>query len=384
MSEVFKAGPLPKTLLGRHRVLSPNAGVRVSPICLGGMSLTNTWEGFMGKADDPSKILDAFFEQGGNFIDTANIYQLEESEKVIGSWMEQRGNRDQMVIATKYSAGYRSYKCDEEPIQSNYTGNSVKAMHVSVRASMEKLKTDYIDILYVHWWDSVTSVEEIMRGLHSLVMAGKVLYLGASDFPAWVVMKANSYARQHGLTPFSLYQGKWNAGYRDLEAEVIPMCRDQGMAIVPWEALGAGKFLSKEQREAKQGGRLYGPPAEEALKVSGKLEEIAKRENTTVQAVALAYLLQKTPYVFPMVGTRTVEHVKALEDGLKIALSKEDLEFIEDAIPFNPLFPMTFLYTFGGDRKYSIGLTPADNFQYRMASFMDSPDHQPPVKPPTK
>ena len=105
----------------------------------------------MGKADDAYKILDTFFELGGNFIDTANVYQSEESEKVIGSWMEERGNRDQMVIATKFSAGYRAYNREKEPIQSNFTGNSVKSMHVSVKDSLKKLRTDYIDILYVHW-----------------------------------------------------------------------------------------------------------------------------------------------------------------------------------------------------------------------------------------
>jgi aryl-alcohol dehydrogenase-like predicted oxidoreductase len=105
----------------------------------------------MGKAEDPYKILDTFFELGGNFIDTANVYQAEESEKVIGSWMEDRGNRDQMVIATKFTAGYRAYNREKEPIQTNFTGNSVKSMHVSVRDSLKKLRTDYIDILYVHW-----------------------------------------------------------------------------------------------------------------------------------------------------------------------------------------------------------------------------------------
>jgi aryl-alcohol dehydrogenase-like predicted oxidoreductase len=106
---------------------------------------------FMGKADDPYEVLDAFYEQGGNFIDTANVYQLEESEKVIGDWMQKRGVRDQMVIATKYTAGYRAYQREKEPIQTNFTGNSVKSMHVSVNASLKKLQTDYVDILYVHW-----------------------------------------------------------------------------------------------------------------------------------------------------------------------------------------------------------------------------------------
>ena len=105
----------------------------------------------MGEADDPYKVLDTFFEQGGNFIDTSNVYQREESEKTIGDWMEKRGNRDQMVIATKYSSAFRAYARDTEPIQTNWVGNSRKSMHVSVNASLKKLKTDYIDILYVHW-----------------------------------------------------------------------------------------------------------------------------------------------------------------------------------------------------------------------------------------
>ncbi|CZR57761.1 related to voltage-gated shaker-like K+ channel, subunit beta/KCNAB [Phialocephala subalpina] len=329
---IFQTAPQPKSLLARHRVLSPTAGVRVSPICLVYM------EGFFGRADDPFEVLDTFFEMGGNFIDTANFYQEEASEKIIG--------------------------------------NSRKSMHVSVIASLEKLKTDYIDILYVHWWDCVTSVEEVMRGLHTLVMAEKVLYLGVSDTPAWVVMKANDFARQHGLTPFSLYQGKWSASFRDMEAEIIPMYRDQGMAIAPWECLSGGKLLSKEQRKVKEGGRQSGPPTEEQIKVSEKLEAIATRKSTTVQAVALAYLFHKTPYVFPIIGARKVEHVKVFNDSLSVALTQEDLNFVDSAVPFNPIFPMTFLYEFGGDRKYNLSLTAADNFLYRMAAQMDHPEHQ--------
>ncbi|KAH6714131.1 NADP-dependent oxidoreductase domain-containing protein [Leptodontidium sp. MPI-SDFR-AT-0119] len=381
---IFQTAPEPKSLLARHRVLSPTAGIRVSPICLGGMSLTNVQESFFGKADDPYEVLDTFFDMGGNFIDTSNIYQEEASEKVIGEWIEKRKNRDQIVLATKYTAGYRAYQRETEPIQTNFTGNSRKSMHVSVNASLKKLKTDYIDILYVHWWDSVTSVEEVMRGLHTLVMAEKVLYLGVSDTPAWVVMKANGFARQHGLTPFSLYQGKWSASFRDLEAEIIPMCRDQGMAIAPWECLSGGKLLSKEQRKAKEGGRQSGPPSEVQIKISEKLEEIATRKSTTVQAVALAYLFHKTPYVFPIIGARKVEHVKAFNDSLSIALTQEDLDSVDGAVPFNPLFPMTFLYEFGADRKYSLSLTAADNFMYRMAAQMDHPEHQQPIKPKQK
>jgi aryl-alcohol dehydrogenase-like predicted oxidoreductase len=187
----FDIPPKPKSLLGYHRVLSPNAAVKVSPLCLGGISIGNSWEEYTGKNEDPFKLLDAFYKLGGNFIDTSNVYNSEESEKLIGQWMEDRDVRDQMVIATKYSAHYRAYNHAKEPLQSNFVGNSRKSMHVSVRDSLKKLRTDYIDVLYVHWWDFTTSVEEVMRGLHTYIMSGKVLYLGVSDTPAWVVVKAN-------------------------------------------------------------------------------------------------------------------------------------------------------------------------------------------------
>jgi aryl-alcohol dehydrogenase-like predicted oxidoreductase len=144
----------PKTALGWHRVLSPTANVKVSPIALGGISLGNTWSKLFGKSEDAFKLLDAYYELGGNFVDTANTYNSEESEMLIGEWMEKHGVRDQMVIATKYGAGYRAYKRDVEPLQSNFTGPSAKSMHVSVRDSLRKLRTDYIDILYVHWYVS--------------------------------------------------------------------------------------------------------------------------------------------------------------------------------------------------------------------------------------
>ena len=139
-----------------------------------------------GVNEDPDKLLDAFCEIGGNFIDTANVYNDDQSEILIGKWMKKRNNRDQMVIATKYSSAWRAYRRDQETCQANFGGNSVKSMHVSVRDSLRKLQIDYIDLLYVHYWDECTSVEEIMRGLHALVMSGKVLYLGCSDFPSWL------------------------------------------------------------------------------------------------------------------------------------------------------------------------------------------------------
>ena len=148
---IFQPPPKPSSPLAYHRILSPTAGVKVAPISLGGISIGTSWSERYGKNESPNSLLDAYFDLGGNFIDTSNIYNTEDSEKLIGEWMERRGNRDQMVVATKYTAGYRSYNRENEPLQSNYTGNSAKSMYLSVRDSLKKLRTDYIDILYVHW-----------------------------------------------------------------------------------------------------------------------------------------------------------------------------------------------------------------------------------------
>ncbi|KAJ3534350.1 hypothetical protein NM208_g7573 [Fusarium decemcellulare] len=357
---LFEPPPKPTSPMGYHRVLSPNAAVKVSPICLGGISIGNAWSDYTGKNEDPFELLDTFFELGGNFIDTSNVYNEEESEKLVGQWMEDRSIRDQMVIATKYSAHYRAYNRENEPLQSNFIGNSVKSMHVSVRQSLKKLRTDYIDILYVHWWDFTTSVEEVMRGLHAHVMAKEVLYLDA---------------RQHGLTPFSVYQGMWNASFRDMEGEIIPMCEDQGMAVVPWGALGRGQLLSAEQRRERENNpdAARVPTTEKGLAVSDALERLAVEKNTSVQAIALAYLFHQSTYVFPIAGVNTVAHVKSMPDALRVQLSKQDIDAIHEASPYDPGFPMSFLYSWTKPQKYDLSLTAANHQQIQMAAWVDAP-----------
>jgi aryl-alcohol dehydrogenase-like predicted oxidoreductase len=145
--------------------------------------------------------------------------------------------RDQMVVATKYTSGYRAH-ANPNAIQSNYTGNNTKSMHLSIEASLKKLRTSYVDILYLHWWDYTASIPEVMKSLNTLCDQGKVLYLGISDTPAWIVSKANQYARDHGLRQFVVYEGKWSAAERDFEREIIPMCEAEGMGLAPWGALG--------------------------------------------------------------------------------------------------------------------------------------------------
>ncbi|KAL5498361.1 AAD14_8 [Sanghuangporus vaninii] len=361
----FPPPPTPATPLGRYRVLSPLAGIRVSPLQLGAMSIGDQWEkigmGAMNK-ESSFKLLDAFYEAGGNFIDTANNYQDETSEMFIGEWMEKRGIRDQMVIATKYTTNYKR-GANDIPIKVNYTGNNTKSLMVSVEASLKKLRTTYIDILYVHWWDWQTPVEEVMDSLHHLVAARKVLYLGVSDTPAWVVAYANAYAKAHGKTPFVIYQGAWNVMERSFEREIIPMARTLGLALAPWNVLASGHLRTDEEEKRRmtsgeKGRMLFSEEwkrTENERKISAALEKVAKEVGTEhITAVAIAYVMQKTPYVFPIIGGRKVEQLMANIEALKISLSDEQIQYLESILPFDPGFPTIFIGTGTPERSHPL------------------------------
>ncbi|KAI1772244.1 aldo/keto reductase [Hypoxylon cercidicola] len=358
----FQPPPKPASPLGYHRLLSPSAGIKVAPLCLGAMNFGTKWVDLMGECskEQAFDLMDAYYEMGGNFIDTANVYQDEESETWIGEWMEKRGVRDQMVIATKFTGSHRKHAMGSE-MQSNFSGNSAKSLHHSINASLKKLKTDYIDILYVHWWDFTTPIEEVMHALNDWVVRGKVLYLGVSDTPAWIVSQANQYARDHGLRPFVLYQGRWSASCRDMEREIIPMCKAQGMGICPWGTLSRGHIKSEEERESRNAnpeGRNHShrPASEADIQVSKVLEGIAKSKGKSVQGVALAWVYHKTPYVFPIVGGRKVEHLRSNVDALTISLSEEEMKTIDDAGKFDPGFPMNMLHM----GPWKLDFTPSD------------------------
>lgn len=299
------------------------------------------------------EILDYYHSQGGNFIDTANNYQDEQSEVWIGEWLKSRGLRDQMVIATKYTMAFTSYKgFHGDFIHSSFGGNNAKSLRTSVDASLKKLQTDYIDILYLHWWDFATSIPEIMLSLNDLVHQGKVIYLGVSDTPAWVVSKANEYARNHGLRQFVVYQGLWNAARRDFEREILGMCAAEGMGIAPWGALGSGQLKSAKQREQGNAeGRKFGDATEKDIQVSSALEEIANAKSTAITSVALAYVMHKAPYVFPVIGGRRIEHLKVNIEALELELSEEDITKIEGAADFDIGFPLNFLSRKPGGAK---------------------------------
>ncbi|KAG0696930.1 NADP-dependent oxidoreductase domain-containing protein [Suillus ampliporus] len=288
--------PKPSYRLARYRVLAPTAGVHVSPLQLGGTSIGDKWEAF-GLNDKTSsfKLLDVFYEAGGNFIDNAK-------------WAERRDIRDQLMIATKYTANYkRGNDGIRQKVQ--YTGNN-------------KLRASYIDILYVHWWDWDTSAEDVMNG--------NVLYLGISDAPAWVVSKANQYACDHEKSPF------W-----DFERDIIPMARSEGLALAHWNVLAGGRLRSnkEEERRRQTGGkdRMFAnnnwERNETERAMSAALENVAKevgaKHSTTV---AIAYLIRKTPYVFPIIGGRK---------SLAVVLTPEQVKYLESIVPFEPGFPNT-------------------------------------------
>ena len=228
---------------------------------------------------------------------------------------------------------------------------------------------------YVHYWDMTTPVEELMQSLNALVLAGKILYLGISDTPAWWVVKANDYARHHGLRPFSVYQGKWSAAERDFECDIIPMCMDQGMALCPWGALGGGYFKPKDQLGIESGRRtLPHVASKNRAAVSEVLEKVAKRKGTLITSVALAYVMHKSPYVFPIVGGRKVEHLKGNIEALKLRLTNEDIEEIEAAYPFDMGFPMNFLGLDGKAR-------PDDNVLVQRLGVFDFVERPRPIVP---
>ncbi|KAF4006972.1 Aldo-keto reductase ausK [Saccharomyces cerevisiae] len=373
MTDLFKPLPEPPTELGRLRILSKTAGIRVSPLILGGASIGDAWSGFMGSMNKEQafELLDAFYEAGGNCIDTANSYQNEESEIWIGEWMASRKLRDQIVIATKFTGDYKKYEVGGGK-SANYCGNHKRSLHVSVRDSLRKLQTDWIDILYIHWWDYMSSIEEVMDSLHILVQQGKVLYLGVSDTPAWVVSAANYYATSHGKTPFSVYQGKWNVLNRDFERDIIPMARHFGMALAPWDVMGGGRFQSKKAMEERkkngEGLRTFvgGPEQTELeVKISEALTKIAEEHGTeSVTAIAIAYVRSKAKNVFPLIGGRKIEHLKQNIEALSIKLTPEQIEYLESIVPFDVGFPKSLI---GDDPAVTKKLSPLTSMSARIA-----------------
>ncbi|KAF8917076.1 Aldo/keto reductase [Mucidula mucida] len=351
MSSLYEPVGPPASKLGYYRVLSPLAAIRVSPIVLGAMSIGDKWQQFgFGVMDKDSS--SGYSTRTMTWAEISSILQVTSdqngsSEAFIGEWMEKRNNRNELVIATKYSSNRER---GGPQIRANEIGNNLKVLHVSVAESLK------------------TSVTEIMNGLHSLVMQGKVLYLGISDAPAWFVSQANMYAQMAGKTPFSIYQGHWNVLDRSFEREVIPMAKSLGLALAPWDVLRAGKLRTdaEEEEREKSGekGRMSSSPDwkrnDAEKKMTEALEKIAAEHGTkNIRAIAIAYVMQKVPYVFPILGGRKVEQLTSNMEALDITLTPEQFTTIESVTPFDVGFPLNII---GDGSAYNVGMKAVANF----------------------
>jgi aryl-alcohol dehydrogenase-like predicted oxidoreductase len=276
-------------------------GLRVADFCLGTMTFGDDW-GWGSTKDEARKIYDYYREQGGNFIDTANIYTNGTSEKFVGEFVSE--HRSEVVLATKYTNAGES----KNP---NAGGNQRKSMMEAVEASLKRLQTDYIDLYWMHIWDQMTPVEEVMRAFDDLVRQGKVLYIGISDAPAWWVAKANTLAELRGWTSFAGLQIEYNLNERTSERELLPMAREFGLTITAWSPLAGGiltgKYLDDAPKDQK--GRLSGEGMESMRKDKGDEDRIArtviavgKKIGASSAQVALAWLRYASVPVIPIIG----------------------------------------------------------------------------------
>jgi aryl-alcohol dehydrogenase-like predicted oxidoreductase len=323
-------------LLGR-------SGLRVSELCLGAMVFGR--EGWGASRDESARIVERFAEAGGNFIDTANIYAGGASERIVGELIA--GERERWVLATKYTCSTRA----DDP---NAGGAHRKSLVRALDASLERLGTDYVDLYWVHMWDVFTPVEEVVRALDDVVRAGKVLYVGISDTPAWIVSQAVTLADLRGWARFVGLQIPYSLVQRTVERELLPMASALDLSVAAWAPLGGGLLTGRygSDRPRPEGTRLAamgGEHAERALTeqnlaVADVVNRIAEARGATSTQIALAWLRsrQGRNVVVPIVGVRTLAQ---LEDNLgALAVDLDDGELAElDAVSHvEPGFPHDF------------------------------------------
>jgi aryl-alcohol dehydrogenase-like predicted oxidoreductase len=320
----------------RYKLLG-RSGLRVSELSLGTMTFGEDW-GWGASKSESKKIFDAYAEAGGNFIDTACNYTEGTSEKFVGEFVS--SDRDYFVIATKYTLRPQEAN-DMDP---NFGGNNRKNLMRSVEASLKRLNTDFIDLLYLHMWDYTTSVEEVMRGLDDLVKDGKVHYLGFSDTPAYIVTKANMLADLQSLSPIVAVQVPYNLVRRDPERELFPMTKEEDIGVTVWGLLGGG-VLTGKYRQADVDKR-YEDVSEERLLVADKVVEIAGTIGRTPSQVAINWVRQQKEkaQILPILGARTLNQIEDNLGVLEFELTPDQLQEIGELSDFQVDFPWSFLH----------------------------------------
>lgn len=314
-------------LLGR-------SGLKVSELCLGTMGF-GTENGWGATKEVSFGIMEAFANAGGNFLDTANVYKLGTSEKIIGEFISSR-DRDYFVLATKYSLL-------DNKTNPNASGNNRKNMMRSVEVSLQRLQTDFIDVFYLHIWDDLTPIDEVLRGLDDLVRQGKINYVAISDTPAWVVSKGNTIAEIMGWSQFAALQVEYSLLQRTPERELIPMAKHFGITLTPWAPLAGGaltgKYLRGDFGRIKEGSNRLNERSENITR-----EVIAIADELGVQAshVALKWTMQQGFSSIPIVGATKLAQ---LEENLKttdVMLTEEHMDRLDKVSEIPLGFPGDF------------------------------------------
>lgn len=329
--------------LDEYRLLG-RSGLRVSPLSLG--TMTFAARGWGSSDADAEQILDAYLGRGGNFIDTANFYGgMGGSEELLGKLIADR--RERLVISTKYSL-------TTHPGDPNASGNQRKVMIRAVEASLRRLRTDYIDLYYLHMWDFRTPVDEILRAFDDLVRAGKIAYIGVSDTPAWQASRMQMMAELRGWTQFCALQISYSLIERTVERDLIPMAREVGMGVCPWSPLGGG-VLSGKYADVDLTGAHEAHATRKAINVAtGRLSprnleiaaavgEVAREIGCTPSQVALAWTLRDPAITSPVLGVRTPAQLEDNLGALSVVFTEDQLSRL-DAISAVPLgFPHDML-----------------------------------------
>src|SRR6201988_4764500 len=322
----------------RYRLLG-NSGLRVSEAALGTMTFGDDW-GWGSAKDEARKVYDAFREAGGNFIDTANLYTNGTSESFIGEFM--RDHRQSVVLATKYTNAAPGE-------DANAAGNHRKSMVQALEASLRRLKTDYIDLYWLHIWDQMTPVEEVMRAFDDLVRQGKVLYVGVSDAPAWWISKANTIAEFRGWSPFVGLQIEYSLIERTVERELIPVPKALGLTVTAWSPLAGGvltgKYASGEAGDARYSTEMmkqWLPEQTRSARIVDALQNISKQTGRSKAQIALAWLRHRLVPVIPIIGARKLTPLEDNIASLTLALTPDQLASLDEASKIELGFPHHF------------------------------------------
>jgi len=332
------------------------SGLRVSELCLGGMTFGQDWGSMLPGAskEEAKRIFELFVNEGGNFIDTANVYQKGTSEKYVGEFIS--SEREKFILATKYTL-------TTNPDDPNASGNHRKNLVQSVDASLKRLNTHYIDLLWVHIWDPMTPIEEVMRSLDDLVKSGKILYIGISDVPAWVVSYADAIAELRGWSPFIGIQVMYNLIERSVERELLPMARALDIGVTAWSPLGggvlSGKYNNNRQNNPNEQKRYNdnNPMSasfvnERNISIATEVQAIAKEMNKTSSQIALNWIRQqpqkqadkgKGGVAIPIIGARTEAQIKDDLGCLDFELTEDQLKRLDEKSKLQLGFPHDFM-----------------------------------------